>query len=389
MTENTLKQNNESKRLLLIGNWDNGKSTIANFLLKNEYFTTDNLSMRTTREIRTCSDNGYLITVCPKFGDKQDNSLFFEKIINCKDHLLENSPYDALAMIVKMDFNQIDDKNDSTYFYDIIKVFVDSFGKISVKSLLLIFFQDKTHLNKHDFDAILKKSDGYLELKRLNDNVDIPYVLWEDSVPVNKRLERLTEILNDKSFFKKESMEQAFELIEKLFIEYKQISDSEINHIEIRNFSHVELVLGSADDFSLNKFLSYKKFTKYDEQNDLFMDKEGKYLVYVNCKFYRFSFNINEFKANCEKIRSKLSRIYLLQNLNPRPETLDHDMNILSRVFTKKELSDNIQIYFTGLNDNLESFKDEFVKFNCFFDTLGIKNKSEKLNFASKNIFKI
>ena len=151
-----------------------------------------------------------------------------------------------------------------------------------------------------------------------------------------------------------------------------------------------KLVVGSTTEDNLQHFFKLKFAIDYDKTQDLFTyDPLGTIWVYVNCNFHRMSFNFDEFLSMCEKYRSKICRIYLLENLNPRPETLENDINILSRVFTQNELRDYIKIYFTGQNENLDAIKTDFEKFNSFFNYLGIDDEFRKKNFARDNLFSL
>ena len=146
-------------------------------------------------------------------------------------------------------------------------------------------------------------------------------------------------------------------------------------------------ILCSQNVGSIKKFLKQKEYNFNYDQN-IYKYKYGNRKFYINCNFHRLDTKIDSLK---EFTKNDIKRIYLLENLNPRPETLDNDMTILSGLFTKQKLEHILKIYFTcNSHQSLETIRSEFLKFDSFFDYLGIRNDEEKKRkFVDKRIFLI
>ena len=150
-------------------------------------------------------------------------------------------------------------------------------------------------------------------------------------------------------------------------------------------------ILGSQNVDSINKFIKQKDYAiNYDQNKDIYkFRKKGrigricKRKIYINCNFHTLNPKIDNLKKFAKK---DIERIYLLENLNPRPETLDNDMTILSGLFAKQKLEHILKIYFTGnSHQSLETIRSEFLKFDSFFDYLGIRNDDAKKREFVKN----
>jgi hypothetical protein len=150
----------------------------------------------------------------------------------------------------------------------------------------------------------------------------------------------------------------------------------------------VYLIAGSASEENIRLLLkkkfnldSYNPFiSKYDLNNNI--------RVVVNCNFHKYDFDFNKFENVCNEIKSNLKEIICLENLNPRPETMQQDMNILRDVFTSKELKSLLVICFTSSKQlNLKEIQKDTKSFNFLFhDVLKIQNDSQKDDYIIKNI---
>ena len=243
MNEDDINQKNKTKRLLLIGNLGHGKSTTGNFLLKRSFFTRGDISDRVTNDIKTCTSNGYTITDTPGFGDLNDKHLFYTKMIEFKKHVLEQSPFDALILVVKFDFWSVEAEIDSASFNKSIDNFEEAFGPEGFKSLILICIQNKLHHNETDFDLKLKSSEGFKKLKKLNSNFDIPYVLWDNFEPEPDQLDRLDHCLHYNVKFTRNSMEHAIVLIGR-FLKYNKNSNVQIQEFNVGSLDSIYYFLG-------------------------------------------------------------------------------------------------------------------------------------------------
>jgi hypothetical protein len=172
----------------------------------------------TTINIKTCTFNGYTITDCPGFGDLENKNLFYEKIKEFKDHLLEHSPYDALFLVIKFEIPNEDAKIDSPGFDSVIDDFLIAFDEEGLRSLILLCIQNQIQLPLEDFDPKLKSSKGYQKLKQQNKNFDIPFVLWDNFKPEYNQLENFTSCLNEIPKFTENAMKHAF-VLTKRFLE--------------------------------------------------------------------------------------------------------------------------------------------------------------------------
>ena len=146
------------------------------------------------------------------------------------------------------------------------------------------------------------------------------------------------------------------------------------------------IITGSASQTTI-EHLFERLNTTYDSTNNRFSKPYNEF--YVNCDLHKSSFNPSVYKFNCDEIRKKgLNYIILIENLNPRPETLASDLEKLTQVFTTAELQKKLIIFFTSSNDkmNLKEIKESALKMNVLFSSIGIKNQSEKLKFVDNQI---
>ena len=89
------------------------------------------------------------------------------------------------------------------------------------------------------------------------------------------------------------------------------------------------IIIKNAQDLANNEILNYSN-------------------IRINIKFCNFnsrSFDANEFRCFCAKIKPNLKAIVSIQNFNPRPQTIIEDSLKLLEIFTAKELKDKLFIF--------------------------------------------
>ena len=134
--------------------------------------------------------------------------------------------------------------------------------------------------------------------------------------------------------------------------------------------------------------------TKRDIFRDLFnLNYKNTQKVYQFQKYeiiyYDFclrTFNENDFIDQCNNIREKIQFILCIQNLNPRPETLENDFGVLTRAFSSTELNEKLNIIFTS-SDNLDNVRNSALNYTVIFDPLGITEFQNKCDFVNKKIW--
>ena len=166
-----------------------------------------------------------------------------------------------------------------------------------------------------------------------------------------------------------------------LWLKHKKIF-LDLYGLDLRVF----LVIGSASEDNIRRFILKRFNIQYDSTKDTY---EVGDLIYVNCNFHRLSFDFDKFKAKINELKSERMCIYLIENLIPMPETLANDLNVLGRVFSKKELRNHLEICFTGRTENMEEVKKSFALNDGFFSYLDIHNQSDELRFVNNNFFKL
>ena len=85
-------------------------------------------------------------------------------------------PLDAFVLVIKFD------QKESKGFFGAAKQFVRYFGRIGIKSLMIICIQanDALILSTAEFRDVLLKTDGYTYLFKKNSNISIPFCLWDN-----------------------------------------------------------------------------------------------------------------------------------------------------------------------------------------------------------------
>ena len=149
------------------------------------------------------------------------------------------------------------------------------------------------------------------------------------------------------------------------------------------------MIAGSASEANIKLLLSKKfNFDSYDPKiNEYNVTNSIK--VVINCGFHKNNFDIDSFKRKYSEIQKDLKEIICLENLNPRPETMLQDMNILRDVFTTSELRNKMIICFTSSSPiSLKEIQHAANEFNHLFDSvLMMQSESkQKQEFISNNI---
>jgi hypothetical protein len=156
------------------------------------------------------------------------------------------------------------------------------------------------------------------------------------------------------------------------------------------------IVTGSASENSISQVLKKVFNFRYDPEKNEYSSKDSicdslqecisrsKYIqncvVYVNCNLNRSSFELNELKQKyIDYKRKNLCGVICIENLNPRPETLENDIKVLNNVFTSSELEYLLNIVCTSSSYdlNIDTIRSEFLKFNVLFSYLNINNEKD------------
>lgn len=147
------------------------------------------------------------------------------------------------------------------------------------------------------------------------------------------------------------------------------------------------IITGSANEEKIKTVMKYLFDLEYDSY---FKEYKSKcFDIYVNTKLNTSSFDLNEFQKSCKNYNVSLNCIICIENLNPRPETLLNDLEILSNTFKTNDLRDKLNILFTSSNENIDlnSIRNESLSFNVLFDNLLIINQNKKKKYVENNIF--
>ncbi len=199
------------KKLVLIGQVGNGKSSTGNKLCDEEVFSIGNDINRVTTQIDKAYCTDYIIFDCPGFGDPENETFFLTTFLKRKTEFLQLTPIDAFILVIKFDTDK------SSSFLDAVQQFMNAFGITGLKSLMILCIQsnDKLIYGKDKFENIILNSDGYLHLLEKNENKNVPYCLWDNLKEYKNQKNCFIENLNKLSAFTSDDMKNAFYTIEK------------------------------------------------------------------------------------------------------------------------------------------------------------------------------
>ena len=112
--------------------------------------------------------------------------------------------------------------------------------------------------------------------------------------------------------------------------------------------------------------------------------------VVVDCDLGKLDFNLNEYKAKAFKLKPNLKAIICLDCLNPRPESLFTNVELLRSVFDLNELKSKTYFLFTYSNKELTQnrFRDDAMHFNLIYELFHISDNQRK-SFVDNKIWLI
>lgn len=203
------------RKFVIVGPMGYGKSTTGNKLCGDDCFTVGNDISRITKSIKFQKTNADLTVIdCPGFGDPTDETIFFAEFLKKKQYFLEIVPIDAFILVIKFD----QDKSGS--FLDAAKHYVKAFGTEGIKSMMLLCIQgsEKRRYAKDDFKSIILNSDGYLYLVKKNENIQIPYCLWDNFREYTNQEKNFEECLNKLKPFTMLHMKYAMDNIDNIVL---------------------------------------------------------------------------------------------------------------------------------------------------------------------------
>jgi hypothetical protein len=266
-------------------------------------------------------------------------------------------------------------------------------------------------LNKALFEEKLKSEPGFIYLKKINDDKDIPYCLWSDN-----QGDAFLECLENLKPVEKLQMSFIFNMIEteldhrknlKRILEPKpNASRTEISNNQVFSFnlsfllefimdlyhkyktrnSYVLIIANSGNEEKL-KFLLEEVFKikgKYDLSDIEYESDEYKFMVHLGLE--KLNFDTNNFNETCRKIKRNLTAIICFDNLTPRSNYLNENLDILRIVFEAEELREKLNVFFTftGQPCGLEELRKDVLEFDKMFNTLRIKSEDDKKTFLNE-----
>lgn len=148
------------------------------------------------------------------------------------------------------------------------------------------------------------------------------------------------------------------------------------------------LITGSSTEYKLTEFLKKRFHIDYNPSNHEYYICKNLVKVLICTDLNRSKFDSAKFKKTCAEIEGSLLEVVLIENLNPRPETLENDLSKISRVFLASQLNRYLFIHFTasGEEKQIEDIKRDVKNFNVLFDAIGIRSDSDKQKFVDDQI---
>jgi hypothetical protein len=131
---------------------------------------------RITETFEAHDGNGLHVVDCPGLADPTNPDNIPDIILDNKKHFFNILPIHAFILIIKFDVDQ------SKGFYLAAQEYFRYFGRSGIKSLLILCIQGnkKRIYSDSDFRKIFFKTDGYKFLVGKNNDIAIPFCLWDN-----------------------------------------------------------------------------------------------------------------------------------------------------------------------------------------------------------------
>ena len=152
---------------------------------------------------------------------------------------------------------------------------------------------------------------------------------------------------------------------------------------------HYILLTGSASSEYVRTFLGDKYQISYEPTTNEYKLNSSTQLI-VKCDLNKAAFDLKSFELKYNEIKDGLKQIVCIENLNPRPETLEADLNVLSKVINSKELRNYLFIVFkssTKPDSDLSEIRSSSANFNVLFNALGLKSQAAINKYIGKQIW--
>ena len=165
------------------------------------------------------------------------------------------------------------------------------------------------------------------------------------------------------------------------------------SEMKLRRGEKCILIAGSTDDDSRKLIYNHLFDLEYNSSERII--KANNFTIIDYSDFNRSSFKFKQFENNCEQIKKNLRAIICIENLNPRPETMLKDIQILNRVYDSDFLKKHLYFICTlqkpkqdyCQNKSLEKVRNEFLHLTDFFSNLDINGESNVNEFVQKKIW--
>ena len=152
---------------------------------------------------------------------------------------------------------------------------------------------------------------------------------------------------------------------------------------------HYILLTGSASSDYVRTFLNEKYKISYEPASNEYKLNSSTRLI-VSCELNRAAFDSKSFELKYNEIKAGLKQIVCIENLNPRPETLEADLNVLGKVVSPQELKKYLHIVFKSSSQNdldLSEIRKSSENFHVLFAALGLKSKADIDKYIRKRIW--
>jgi hypothetical protein len=138
------------------------------------------------------------------------DEVFQTEFLKQRKKLREICPIDAFVLVLKFEIDQCDG------FKKAAVQFTKYFGTQPLKSLVILCIQGSSqhHYSDRQFDVMFKDQFYYKYLKERNENIDIPYCLWNNITPYPNQDNNLLKCLENRKQITSKEMDYIFDFIQ-------------------------------------------------------------------------------------------------------------------------------------------------------------------------------